>query len=135
MKAKKIITTSELRIGNFVMQHDYAIGNRQIEVCELDSSQVNYLDQSYCEGIELTKDWLLKFGFELDVVGEWFEKNDFGIKSDLSRFVWTTTTNDEEQEENYQELPACNYVHQLQNLFFAITGQELEITEEKSAEL
>jgi hypothetical protein len=66
--------------------------------------------------IELTEEWLQKFGFELyDSVEfrHFYRKNDFDL------------------DENYQPIDfdcvEIKYVHQLQNFYFALTGQELEI--------
>ena len=58
------MNANELRLGNYVMIHDYAKGNRQQTVEELGVCQVNLLDEQYCTPIPLTEEWLLKFGFE-----------------------------------------------------------------------
>ncbi len=58
------MNAQELRLGNYVMIHDYAKGNRQQVVDQLDACQVNLLDEQYCSQISITEEWLLKFGFE-----------------------------------------------------------------------
>src|SRR5690606_23175982 len=72
--------------------------------------------------IPLTEDWLLRFGFELS--GRSLKIKNFG------RFIFT--------ELGCSFYPAgylktglkvdMQYVHQLQNLYFALTGKELEPT-------
>lgn len=71
--------------------------------------------------IPLTEKWLLKFGF----VNNWngfskygYWKDDFKIIS-AGNSVFYTIINGKETE--------IKYVHQLQNLYFALTGEELTI--------
>lgn len=86
------------------------------------------------EPIPLTEEWLMKFGFDLV-----YEKRYIGIKYKIGDvetdfvlthpnvlgvfekcFIWEYSKN------KYKKL---QYVHQLQNLFFDITDQELTIKE------
>ena len=76
-------------------------------------------------GIPLTEEWLLKFGF--DNVGD----NDF-IKNNykLNNFEYEFSFNEKAfisygEYGEYHIIGECEYVHQLQNLYFALTGQEL----------
>jgi hypothetical protein len=67
-------------------------------------------------GIELTKEWLLKFGFKFnDSASEWILGN-FSI----------TFTNEYIYQNRYSTAKLM-YVHQLQNLHFALTEKELEL--------
>ena len=73
-------------------------------------------------GIELTKKWLLDFGFEVKgAEPDFWEKENFSGSFFSGEFQLT-----------WYELAPCKYVHQLQNLFFAITGEELELIDEPS---
>lgn len=130
---------SELRIGNLV------INNRNGKVCEVESLEyegdtiyVNRdhgwggeVDYSGCDiaPIPLSEEWLIKFGFvqgdhirlsrsfyEIPVGGSLLQINpDNGV-------VWIV------REGNIFNNPALiEYVHQLQNLYFALTGEELTI--------
>lgn len=75
---------------------------------------INNTDSTFFEPIQLTDEWLLKFGFEKD--GTWFTKSGFGISID--NLKW--------QMKGYiATFDKCLYVHQLQNLYFALTGKEL----------
>ena len=68
----------------------------------------------FIQPIPLTDEWLVKFGFEKD--GTWFTKSGFGISID--NLKW--------QMKGYiATFDKCLYVHQLQNLYFALTGQDL----------
>lgn len=89
------------------------------------------LSQSYeeFEPIELTEEWLLKMGFD---------SNKVAYKIDNERFLFELYFYDA-WNLNYTEKPKFGngnveisgywYVHQLQNLFFALCGEELKIKE------
>jgi len=94
--------------------------------------KVNWEDEhrwcalDFWEGIEfepipLTEEWLERFGFEEDDSVGWlkrFDKSD-SFFIDLSFMYWG---------ENSVKL---THVHQLQNLYFALTGEELTIKKEE----
>ena len=71
----------------------------------------------------LTEEWLLRFGFEK--VGVNYQKGWL--------LLWTFLKTGEvhfvlnEPNSNKRHITEFKYVHQLQNLYFALTGEELEI--------
>lgn len=73
----------------------------------------------FLEPIPLTEEWLLKFGFKIRD-GEWWIDNEiFGVTFDENHeplHIW---------DGSFTDSP-CKYVHQLQNLYFALTGTELQ---------
>lgn len=76
------------------------------------------------EPIPLTEEWLLKFGFELEYKSEFRIKytspTDASIGYDWHKMdVWGFRY--------FGKKIKCEYVHQLQNLYFALTGEELTI--------
>lgn len=88
-------------------------------VLELDEESVDFVLKDV-KPIPLTEEWLLKFGFyQEDINDSWNidTKQDIFALDSCLEFI------------NYEHSP-LNYVHQLQNLFFAITGQELELKDE-----
>jgi hypothetical protein len=92
---------------------------------------INYptaiVDLERLSGIPLTKEWLLNLGFNKDVDGS-FMKNDISIFLD-KRFK--TNLFLQENQDNFKWFSyecKIKYVHQLQNLYFALTGDELTIT-------
>lgn len=68
--------------------------------------------------IPITEEWLLKFGFE-NYLTYWHLYHD-DICFDISR-------NFHFQIEEYNYPFKLQYVHQLQNLYFSLTGEELKI--------
>jgi hypothetical protein len=72
------------------------------------------------EPIPLTEEWLLKFGFHLDSYKN-FELNNINI----NRLNFKLTIF---EDDDWYDIPIkTKYVHQLQNLYFALTGEELII--------
>ena len=114
---------NELRIGNLVLNDD------SIEEVTLQHLDLLVHDNTYFKPIPLTEEWLLKFGFEN--LGE--------IKEVSNRYVLFNVIDGTSNFELYEygnEYDACiddnsiyihelKYVHQLQNLYFALTGKEL----------
>ena len=115
MKAK------DLRIGNLI----YSMGS----IVKVNGELLYYTDTNKVKitdfyGIELTEEWLVKFGFEYD--GEYYNKGRFSIyKAHIEhgkpfqnpKFVLANYINN--------DWIVIEYVHQLQNLYFALTGTEL----------
>jgi hypothetical protein len=104
---------NELRIGNYLNTI-----NGVKRVSDISIDRYCWFTDNQCEPIQLTEEWLVKFGFEkeLDRV---YRKN----KSHMIEFIF------------YEEGVLCTsqsvclnkikHIHQLQNLYFALTGEEL----------
>jgi hypothetical protein len=113
----KKMEAKELRIGNIVKYENtvYLHGGKITEVDNIIQGETDYY-----EPIPLTEDWLLKFGFEKTSL-HYFRKAGVLIQA----------------EDNCYEcylgsvVAKLEYVHQLQNLYFALTGTELEYNEKK----
>ena len=113
----------ELRIGNLIYSHSRLFPTEIIKVKPyVIDWQLKYSELKNFEPIPLTEEWLLKLGFDFgsDFIGECFfiefdDKNDFFIHIENDKFYY-----------NYDEIE-IKHVHQLQNLYFALTNNELEI--------
>lgn len=112
---------SELRIGNKLQKETGEI----FTVLRLDNTddvlveeQRGLLTLGYnLFGIPLTEEWLVKFGFK-----QWGDKYTFGLKG----------INIHHRKRGFvlrKSVPIIKYVHQLQNLYFALTGEELHPVE------
>jgi|WetSurSiteA1Bulk_404760.scaffolds.fasta_scaffold07782_2 hypothetical protein len=124
---------NELRIGNLVYNKWVENGNelhkdeRKVSGYDLECLECNgcFYQEGVAEPIPLTEEWLLKFGFKrIDMMFEnipmlYWRENDIIVNADRSIDLFT----DKEVRLNIR----CEYVHQLQNLYFALTGNELEI--------
>ena len=88
------------------------------------------IDPEELDPIPLTEEWLIKFGFNLDEgVGVWFGPKYaepayyFTLWASYGKHPVRFTRN------NPSDTIDILYVHQLQNLYFALTGEELTIEE------
>ena len=114
---------SELRIGNWIEWDDDS--HEQFKVETIDYSEPNYfvngglLDDML--PITLTEEWLLKFG-------TWpvqWESKTYIVVSGIDS--WIDIIRDSDGSVSQTPSLPCEYVHQLQNLYFALTGNELEL--------
>lgn len=139
----------ELRIGNYITSK-----SSSLDYWEVTASDIEHISDnpSHYAPIPLTEDWLVKFGFKnkpnemyinksqylLQVTGEYEE--DGSINRDetwfdgIGDYSWIKEGGLKTMSVNVlcRGNYVCNcakYVHQLQNLYFALTGEELTINE------
>jgi hypothetical protein len=120
----------ELRIGNYVLIRDYLLIVSGLTWDETEGTyEVVYHNNRASQPIKnfkpvpLTEHWILKFGFKPKYEDQ--EDNLIYEKNNL------LITKDKFKEEFYLELnmsveSELKYVHQLQNLYFVLTADELE---------
>jgi len=111
---------NELRIGNWI-NHKYSPPSFIVSVINtFNENTVNGIELEDCEPITLTEEWLLKFGFEKS--GEPYIIENFAVEE--NGLNWYLYMYDEENGCDVN-IGIIQYVHQLQNLYFALTGEEL----------
>jgi hypothetical protein len=134
----KTMEAKEFRIGNLI---NYRIVDKMDERQEwLEVSEIDYddlrifgikdkIDNDY-QPIPLTEEWLLKFGIKnANFIHE--------IKPQIVHIYsinkWFFAINEDGNIRMLHPVNEINikYVHQLQNLYFALTGTELEYNERK----
>ena len=123
---------NELRIGNWISDQGY-----ETTVFQIDETHVNDdLMLDHFKPIPLTEEWLVRFGFYYEdgliyFKSGWFKKIDrqdeptflfFNNKLQCSLFI----SSEKSSINHFIDINA-EYVHQLQNLYFALTGNELEL--------
>lgn len=112
------IKKSELRIGNWIEEENH---NRQKVIIQVnDGFCIDFAQRNNGNPIPLTEEWLIKFGFKKNTDNGDFNGNDCYYTHDnlkrcisLPNFIYDGIK--------------IKYVHQLQNLYFALTNQELEV--------
>jgi hypothetical protein len=106
----------ELRIGNWCSDCEGC--NYQVTALSI-LNMVNFSNGYNPCSIPLTEDWLVKFGFEKvsgwDYYKGWI-KDYVELECDCYGFDYVNNIDKE-----------VKHVHQLQNLYFALTGEELEL--------
>lgn len=109
----------ELRIGNIIKIKDSEIIVSGINERGISPRGIDFIDARNFEGVPLTEEWLTKFSFRL-FCGS-YEKEDVKI-FDLADGGFIL-----EDRSGASIGKPFRYVHQLQNLYFEITGEELTI--------
>jgi hypothetical protein len=114
---------NELRIGNLVkhIDKDSVFTVKGIDLLGIDcENDIESMYSSYemLYYVKLTEEWLLKFGFASNPYQDRYEKGLIHVECDKTKGkiqVWI------------EKIPRIRfeYVHQLQNLYFALTGEEL----------
>jgi len=138
-----MIQANELKKHNLVYFENINVGVRpsERELIELkyftsnkcigqdfDCALLHEVDFKQVAPIPLTEKWLVKFGFELE--GEDYSIPNFmfeirkKLKSYSDVFVLFHDNNDMDK---IMEIVEISHVHQLQNIYFALTGNELQI--------
>ena len=139
-----MIQPQELRYKNLVNYQGETIEIHGVSVFDAFNSSIGDIPLHCLEPIPLTEEWLLKAGFELYD----YEPNEEGdefpdfiymsykITPPEKLYYYTITNTPEDggyfdfcikvQFADYVMLNTLQYVHQLQNLYFALTGKELE---------
>jgi len=120
----------DLRIGNLVNYSDqFGIWQDSIRELRSDYAMLTnhgaQFDYNGLKPILLTDEWLLKFGFER--LNNAYQAP--GKKSYLNPgfSLWNPVGESEFTLNDTVLCPKTEYVHQLQNLYFALTGTELEL--------
>jgi len=119
---------TELRIGNLV-NAELASGNViNHTITALNILRISENDSVFkFEPIPLTEDWLVKFGFEKDSrSGNVYQVYYYGLNPETydHLIIIKNTGKGFFYSNAYNKI---NYVHQLQNLFHTLTGEELTI--------
>lgn len=149
------MNVKELRIGNIIKSDEFESHAEVLAIYPsdsegtyiligLDDCNIHHYSLEGCEAIPLTEEWLERLGFTkviyksthddfCDEVCYELENREFFMSYEedfsMSLFVDKKTHKDELGIcPNYKDL---RYVHQLQNLYFALTGEELELNNDK----
>lgn len=135
-----MIQANELRIGNWVNYVSTGID----DIIQITCLQVGeHLGDSF-KPIPLTEEWLERFGFELmdyDIYSESENETEVYITYKIKQHKFEYRVELSERGRNTfnvkwrwaDEGQLCEvpYVHSLQNIYFALTGEELTIIEEE----
>lgn len=123
---------NELRIGNWYhfADNDGIVYRRVKEIKQNefglfgDYDGVNF---EICQPIPLTEEWLVRFGFEY----LYFNSEELIHKEFKNLYAYKHVMNDGFGIvlRGFHALPFVKHVHQLQNLYFALTGEELTLSE------
>ncbi len=111
----------ELRIGNWTTYKGKYV---QVELSHFKDESDNRRVIEHMRPLHLTEEWLEKLGFEKRAGRMWCI-NDSNKYSGFFIKVWSNGLY-ECRLYGTNILDDCKYVHQLQNIIFALTGEELK---------
>jgi len=120
------MTANELRIGNWVhsgiTDEDFIVESHDIVNISMG------FDNGKVQPIELTEEWLVKFGFKKRItIGhsvQYFIGKNPVTHDWLFDLLWLEGYSTPFYRNGFHKI---KHVHQLQNLYFALTGEELKI--------
>jgi hypothetical protein len=128
----------DLRIGNLVMD------NAKVKIVTsgmISNWDIIKKDYGGYKPIPLTEEWLVRFGFEKNKENRWmteksryalfyFEYYATGEEHCMWRIEYRDTDYGKNEYKDCQQFgDRIKHVHQLQNLYFALTGEELTLNE------
>jgi hypothetical protein len=106
---------TEIRIGNYVYRNDILVTVDEQTFWDMKNNPEQY------KPVPLTEDWREKFGFE---------KTKFESSIKTLKYEWTSIYFNNGYVEISVSGHSCpvsiQHVHQLQNLYFSLTNQELK---------
>ena len=128
---------NELRIGNYIEAYGYVANVTTIDdeiiefnpISDKDGSlpEYNYIRTEDCNPIPITKEWLGKFELkESSYIDQYTSKFDL---PDERFTIHLASDGNHKIIFSGNELTFVHGIHQLQNLYFALTGEELMIEE------
>lgn len=143
LKFKTMIQGKEIKIGNYLKDRggkvlrvdfveyvedgfDTKFGQKMFVEGQEVHPMTEYSD--YAEPIILNEEWLLKLGFTKYSTGSWcknLKNDDSYLAIDVKYGNGTWLNINQEGQENTIKLIHIKNVHELQNLYYALTGVEL----------
>ena len=137
LKKNKMIDIKELRLGNFInfanisykiekitsLEHWLFDGNdEELEIHFSKDNKIYWAYISELEGITITEEWLLEFGFEMKTLLDDYyqvEIDQYHLTINSFTFIFDLGVDDFyiTQANNHIAIENIKYVHQLQNLY------------------
>lgn len=109
---QSVLKQNDCRYGNYIIYGGSVTQLNEKEMCHFFRFPETY------KSIPLTEEWLFKLGFINDKVLEIY-RNDFTDSTIIIDYKFICLL-------GYSHVK-LNYVHELQNLYFALTGSELTV--------
>jgi hypothetical protein len=122
--------TNELRIGNYLNGKQGRVIVTEIRTnnsVKIHDNTSSFYVEICLTPIEITKEWLLKLGFEYSnfynnykiKAGQYYNS----VRYDYEDCEWCY--NNDSSDAGCYYVTSIKYVHELQNLYFALNGEEL----------
>ena len=122
---------NELRLNNYYQLKGGVLGGGFCRITTIKDFKEIYelIYSNSVEPIPLTEEWLIKFGFKKQEDGFLYIKlKRMGTRLEINMKKKLICLIHNGMPMDVVHLPYIKYVHQLQNLYFALTGVELELS-------
>jgi hypothetical protein len=118
-----MLKANELRLGNY---YDHNGQHKQVTVSVIE--EVWNAERTWCKPIPLTEEWLIKMGFEKDN-SYYLSPNRYSVEGfvDILCFDLENLSFIVDMSIYSGWTVDCKFVHTLQNLYYALCGEELTI--------
>lgn len=124
-----MIQKNDLRIGNLVLVHNHyvaeviSIGDKiGVKTVGEPKANIDYLDLEFISPIPINEKWLLDLGFGIKEI---YPKNEIHPKGWIIYEKDEFTITDDFRLQIFGKSVKIEYVHNLQNLYYAIERKEL----------
>jgi len=119
---------SELRLGNYITSDGDvfkvdSISDDIVHAGALGIYKISF-DDGDEYGIPLTEEWLTRFGIDWDIYWQGYTDGNWVLTNGNETGIWRIAYG---KRRNDIIVWYLKYVHQLQNLYFALTGKELKL--------
>lgn len=129
------LKANELRIGNYLngkQGHVTVTEIRKNNIVKIQDNTSSFYVGTCLKPIPLTEEWLLKF--DMEYADEFSNQRKLYVKKheyDISQITYSEKEGlmrlSNGEQKGTMLIPHIKYVHQLQNLYFALTGEELTL--------
>ena len=109
---------SELRIGNLLLCRGGVSEVLEVYESHIKTEKEDKIPMRIVQGIPLTDEWLLRFGFEKNTTSWVYLQSSKNVKAIRVRI---------QGKYLFYNDRIISAVHQLQNIYFALTGEELTL--------
>ena len=124
-----MIQKNDLRIGNLVLVHNHyvaeviSIGDKiGVKTVGEPKANIDYLDLEFISSIPINEKWLLDLGFGIKEI---YPKNEIHPKGWIIYEKDEFTITDDFRLQIFGKSVKIEYVHNLQNVYYAIERKEL----------
>lgn len=132
-----MINARELRIGNiYRRKHGKGFTDQAIDEGMMGKifGNTNEFALNDFENIPISEEWLIQLGFEKSfshgyLNSQFYRKENYTLNELQGEDAYYAFCEweDAAEQQGYRRLSQIQYVHQLQNLYFALTGTELSL--------
>lgn len=132
------MNNTELMLGNVIVYKDQvrvveSIGPEKLSLRSIDekvdliTNTIDVVNYEECSGIPLSDEWVLALGLTADPENVIYDEHWYDFPDKRFRIKLDNPTPYKVELEDVVILKMVTYVHELQNLYFIVTGEDLKV--------